>query len=115
MHEQVLPPRVQDTDEPNLRAQSFGVCRNLQHGGGAGMEEQIVHDPGVTLAKSIQLMWQREDDVEGGDSEKFFFPCGEPALASLRLTLRAVPVSAGVIRDGLMTALRTSIDVAAER
>jgi len=46
------------------------------------MEEQIVHDPGVTLAKSIQLMWQGEDDVEVGDSEKFFFPCGEPALAS---------------------------------
>jgi len=63
MQKQVLPPRVQDTDEPNLSAQAFGVCCNLQHGGGAGMEEQIVHDPGVTLAKSIQLMWQGEDDV----------------------------------------------------
>jgi hypothetical protein len=69
------------------------------------MEEQVVHNLGITLAKSIQLMGQGEDDVEVGDSEKFFFPCGEPALASLRLTLRAVPVSAGIIRDGLMTAL----------
>jgi hypothetical protein len=69
------------------------------------MEEQVIHDPGVTLAKSIQLMWQGEDHVEVGDREKFFFPCGEPALASLGLTLRAVPVSAGIIRDGLMIAL----------
>ena len=115
MQKQVLPPRVQDTDEPDLRAQSFGICRDLQHGGGAGMEEQVVHDPGVTLAKSIQLMRQGEDDVEVGNREKFFFPCGKPALASLRLALWAVSVSAGIIRDGLMTALRTSIDVTAER
>jgi hypothetical protein len=40
------------------------------------MEEQVVHDPGVALAKGIQLMGQGEDDVEIGNGEKFFFPCG---------------------------------------
>ena len=73
MQEQVLPPRVQDTDEPNLRAQSFGIRRHLQHGGGAGAEEQIVQNPGVTQAERIQLMGQGEYDVEVGDVESSSF------------------------------------------
>ena len=60
-------------------------------------------------------MRQGEYDVEVGDAEEFFLSCGEPALASLCLALWTVPVPAGVIRDGLMTALRTVIDVAAQR
>ena len=60
-------------------------------------------------------MRQGEYDVEVGDAEEFFLSCGEPALASLCLALWTVPVPAGVIRDGLMTALRTLIDVAAQR
>ena len=51
MQKQVLPPRVQDTDEPNLSAESFGVSRDLEHGGGAGTEEQIVHNPGHYAGK----------------------------------------------------------------
>ena len=60
-------------------------------------------------------MRQGEYDVEVRDAEEFFLSCGEPALASLCLALGAVPVPAGVIRDGLMTALRTLIYVAAQR
>ena len=60
-------------------------------------------------------MRQGEYDVEVRDAEEFFLSCGEPALASLCLALGTVPVPAGVIRDGLMTALRTLIDVAAQR
>jgi hypothetical protein len=60
-------------------------------------------------------MRQGEYDVEVGDAEEFFLSCGEPALASLCLALWTVPVPAGVVRDGLMTALRTLIDVAAQR
>ena len=60
-------------------------------------------------------MRQGEYDVEVGDAEEFFLSCGEPALASLCLALWTVPVPAGVIRNGLMTALRTLIDVAAQR
>jgi len=59
-------------------------------------------------------MGQGEYDVRVRDAEEFLFSCGEPALASLCLALGTVPVPAGVIRDGLMTALRTLIDVAAQ-
>ena len=60
-------------------------------------------------------MRQGEYNVEVGDAEEFFLSCGEPALASLCLTLWTVPIPAGVIGNGLMTALRTLIDVAAQR
>jgi len=60
-------------------------------------------------------MWQREYDVKVRYVEELSFLFGEPALASLSLALRAVPVSTGVIRDGLMAASRTSIDVTAQR
>ena len=115
MQEQVLPPGVQDADETNLRTQSFGIGRHFEHGVRAGAEEQVIQNPGVAQTERVQLMRQGEYDVEVGNVEEFFFACGEPALASLRLTLRAVPVPAGVIRDGLMTALGALIDVAAQR
>ena len=56
-------------------------------------------------------MRQGEYDVEVRNVEELSFSCGEPALASLCLTLRTVPVSARVIRDGLVTALGALIDV----
>jgi hypothetical protein len=39
----------------------------------------------------------------------------QPTFAGLCLTLGTVPVSARVVRDGLMTAVRTGIAMAAER
>jgi hypothetical protein len=113
MQEQVLSPRVQNADEANLRAQPFWIGRHFEHGVSAGAEKQIVQNPGIAQAERVQLMWQGEHDVEVRNVEEFFLSCCEPALASLCLTLRAVPVPAGIIRDGLMTALGALIDVAA--
>jgi len=59
-------------------------------------------------------MRQGEYYVEVRNFEEFPFARGEPALASLCLTLRAVPVPAGIIRDGLMTALGALIDVSSQ-
>src|SRR5258708_20470031 len=39
----------------------------------------------------------------------------EPTLASARLTLRAVPISTGVVGDGAMSAARALIEMSAER
>jgi len=94
MQEQVLPPSVQDADEPNLGAEPLGVGRDFEHGRGTGSKEQVVQNPGVVLTEGVQLMRQCEYDVEVGDAEEFFFSCGEPALASLCLALWTVPVPA---------------------
>src|SRR5512143_2034910 len=50
-----------------------------------------------------------------GHAEQFLLAGGEPALTRLRLALGTVAVTAGVIGDDLMAALRTSIQMAAER
>jgi hypothetical protein len=60
-------------------------------------------------------MRQSEYDVEVWNFEEFLLARSEPALTSLCLTLRTVPVPARIIRDGLMTALETLIDVTPER
>jgi hypothetical protein len=102
---------VQNADKANLRAQAFGVGRNFEHGGGAGSEEQIVKNPSVAQTQRVQLLRQSKYDMEIGNLEQFLLSRGEPALTSLCLALRAVPISTGVIGDGLMTAVGTLIDV----
>jgi hypothetical protein len=59
-------------------------------------------------------MRQSEYDMKVRNFEKFLFSCGEPALASLCLALWTVTIPAGIIRDGLMTALGALIDMASQ-
>jgi hypothetical protein len=106
---------VQNTDETNLRAQPFGVGHNFEHGGRAGAEKQVIQNPGVAQAERVQLMRQSKYDVEVRHTEQFLFSRSELALASLCLALRTVPVPAGIIRDGLITASGTSVDVPSQR
>jgi hypothetical protein len=46
--------------------------------------------------------------------EKFSLTRGNPSFPGTRLTLGAVPVAAGVVRDGAMSAASTFIKMAAE-
>ena len=46
--------------------------------------------------------------------KKFSLTRGNPSFAGTRLTLRAVPVAAGVVRDGAMYAASAFIEMAAE-
>src|ERR1700690_2505473 len=69
---------------PALLVRRKSACRNQTVD--MRMKKQVVHNPGVTLAESVQLMRQGEYDVEVRDGKEFLFPSGEPALASLCLT-----------------------------
>jgi hypothetical protein len=111
---QVLSPGVEDTDEADLCSEPLWVGCDFEHGGRTGAEEQVIQSPCIRATESVQFMRQREDNVKVRNGQEFSFACSEPALASLCLALRAVPVSAGVIRDGLMVASRTPIDMAAQ-
>src|SRR5450759_773971 len=46
--------------------------------------------------------------------EKFSLTRGNPPFTGARLTLRAVPVAAGVVRDGAMSAASAFIEMTAE-
>jgi hypothetical protein len=51
--------------------------------------------------------------MEVRDLEHLAFSCSEPALASLRLALHAMPMAAGMVRDGLIIATGTLVNMTA--
>src|SRR5260370_42108219 len=58
---------------------------------------------------------QREGHVHVLRRKKFAATLLEPTFASARLTLRAVPISTRVVRDGAMPAASALIEMSAER
>jgi len=59
----------------------FGVGRDLQHGGRAGLEQEVIKDTRIALTKWNQSVGQREDHVEVRHAEQFLLSRGKPALA----------------------------------
>ena len=93
----------------------LGLAATSSMAAALALKEQVVQNPGVAQAERVQFMRQSEYDVEVRNVEQFLFSRGEPALAGLCLTFRAMPIAAGVIRDGLMAALGALIDVPSQR
>ena len=62
----------------------------------------------------LTLMRYGEDHVEIAGVEEFAFPCRQPALARLCLTLGTVAIATRVVGDGLIPATRASIAMPAE-
>src|SRR3989441_5400787 len=115
MQKQVLSPGVQDADHADLCAQVFAIDSDLQQGLRAGGEQQVVEQTRVLQRQHIEFVGHSEYDMEVTDGQEFTFTGRQPALARLRLTLGAVPISARVVRDSLMTAARAGIAMAAQR
>ena len=69
----------------------------------------------VLQSQRSQLRRQGEDDMDVGRGQQFTATGLDPAFASARLTLRAVPIATAVIGDGgTMSAAGALIDMAAE-
>src|SRR5262249_26373759 len=115
MEQQVLSPGMQNADDADLGSQVLGVGSHFEQGLSTGREQQIVEGTWVIQGQHIQLVGYGEYDVEVGSGQKFSFSCREPALACLRLALRAVSISAGVVGDLLAPTLRTHIHMTAQR
>jgi hypothetical protein len=60
-------------------------------------------------------MRKSEDNVEVRQPEQLSFAGIQPSLTGLRLALRAVAIAARVEGDGRVTAVRTAIEMAAQR
>src|SRR5882724_10438885 len=115
MEEQILSPGMQDADETDLGSQVFGIDGNLQQGLRAGHKQQVVEQARVFQGQHIEFVGHREHDMEVISGQEFAFASRQPALARLRLALGAVPVSARVVGDGLMTAVRAGIAMTTQR
>src|ERR1700730_821923 len=110
-------PGVEHGEKANAGAEVFGVSRNGEHGLGRGLEQDVV-DQGLVLVGDVgDLSRQREHDVEIRHRQQLFLALGQPLARRRSLTLRTVPVAAGIVGDLGMAALLVlaARDMAAER
>jgi hypothetical protein len=113
MTDQRLCPRAQDGQDADLGAEMPRIGGNLAERRRGRLEEPRVQTGAVPIAERQERVWEREDDVHVRHVEQITLRCVEPALPRLRLRLafRAMPIPARVVRDGLMPAGVTPIDV----
>jgi hypothetical protein len=114
MADQGLPPRVEDAQDANLRAEMSGVGRDFAERRAARLNEPRVQARTIPIGQRQQPMRQCENDVHIRHVEPIARARVEPALPRLGLALRTVAVPTRVIGDGLMAAGVTPIELASE-
>lgn len=112
---ELLIPRMQHAEETDLGSQSLRIACNLQQRFRTQAKEQIVHHALVLQSQRRQFMRERKNNMHIACRQKLTLACRQPAVASVRLALGAVPVSARVERDNTMPAAHTFIQMTAER
>ena len=114
MWSQRLSPSVQDGQEASLCAQVLGIGKDLEQCGGTGLKEQRKQLSLVLPHQRHKLVWNAEDEMEVADRQQLLLALLNPLVARSGLTLGAVPVAAGVIRDGLVAAVYAGVAMTAE-
>src|ERR1035438_4342884 len=91
---QVLPPGVEYAEESDVCSEMPGIAGKLEHGRGAGAEEQVVEQPLVLESQSGEFMRQREDDMKVRNGQQFIRTRGQPLGTRVALALGTVPIAA---------------------
>ncbi len=71
MMEQVLTPRVQDTEKTDLSPKAFRIGGNLQESCGTGPKQQAIKQFLIVKDKRRKGMGKRKDKMHIGNGEKF--------------------------------------------
>ena len=87
----------------DLTAQPTRVLTEFDECCGYCGEEQAIDQRGVALGQRVQLVGQREHEMEIRHRQELRAPGGEPAFLGERLTLRAVAIAARVVGVALRT------------
>jgi hypothetical protein len=82
---------------------------------GGGPEQQVVDGALVLKCDGAERSRQGEDDVIVGNRQKLGLAVFEPLSRRRGLTLRAMPVAAGIVGDAFVRAVMAALDVSAER
>lgn len=115
MMQQSLVPGMEHAEEADLGSQVAWIAGDLQQSCSTGVKQQVVDLPFILQCEWSELPRQSEDDVHVAGGQQLAFPRLEPAPAGVALTLGAVPVSARVVRDGSMSAVRALIAMSTQR
>ena len=114
MQGELLTPGVQHAEETDFCTEMFGIARDFEKSFGTGAKQQAIEEFLILQHQGCQLRRKREDHVNVARWEKFLLTRGDPTVAGRGLTLRAVAVSAGVVRDGAMPAASALIEMPTE-
>src|SRR5713101_9309217 len=110
-----LIPGMENAEEADLGTEVFRIASDFQKRLRTGAKQEIVDDLLVLQGQWRQPLGKGEDHMDVAGREKLLATRCEPAVASPRLTLWAVPVAARVVGDGAMSAASAFIEMAAER
>ena len=108
-------PGVQHAGHADPGAEVPGIGGDGRQGLGRRLEQQAVDRPLVPVRDPGDLCRQGEDDVEILHRQQVLRPRRHPVPRRRSLTLRAVPVLAGVVGDVPVAALRARRHMPAER
>ena len=82
---------------------------------GGGPDEEVVDGRLVLERDGADRRRQGEDDVVVGNRQELRLAVFKPLPRGGRLTLRAMPIAAGIVGDPLVRAVLAALEVAAER
>ena len=106
---------MEDGGEADARAEMLRVGGDGGQGLGGGPEQEVVDGGLVVERDRADRRRQGEDDVIVGDRQKLRLAIFEPLPRRRALTLRAMPVAAGIVGDAFVRAVLAALDMAAER
>jgi hypothetical protein len=112
---QRLAPRVEHHEPANRGTQPFGIRRDLEECRRHGLKQEVVHHALVGEREARQWLRHREDEVDVAHGQELRFASRHPRVPRGGQTLRAVSITAAVVREGRVCALLTAIAMPAQR
>ena len=114
MLREILSPRVQNRGDADRAAKVPRVTTEGEQGVGGRAKEQRVDHPRIALGERVEIVRQREDDVEVRNRQQVGPARGEPPFLGERLALGAMPIAARVVGDPHGAAPVTRLPMPAE-
>ena len=112
---QPLAPRVEHHQPANGATQALRIARDLEQGVGGRLKQQVVHHALVDERETGERLRDREDDVDVADRQQLLLASRHPGVPRRGQTLRAMSITAAVVRERRLRTLLTAIAVPAER
>ena len=109
-----LAPRVQDRGDSDRAAEVPRIAAEGEQRVRGRAEEQRVDHARIALCERIEVVRQRENDMEVGNREQIGPSSREPPLFRQCLTLRAMAIATGVVGDPYGAAPVTRLPMPAE-
>jgi hypothetical protein len=95
---EALPPRMEDHETANRRAQAFRVGRDLQRRR-RGPKQRVVHDALISQRETPQRLRHREDEVHVADGQELLLSRSHPRVAGGREALGTMAIPTAVVRE----------------